>query len=545
MLHEVIAETYIPLLSILYDLRMQEVPFRLTVGVTPVLAEQLVDPDVLDAFETFLLEELQRAQADVERFQKAEHSGASSNSRHFLYLARFYADWYHNLLLSFRERFDRDLIGAFRRLQDEGYIEILTSAATHGYLPLMERDSTIYAQLKTGVTSYLRHFGRLPRGAWLPECGYRPAFYSQEGEADAVRPGLEEFLADLNLRYTVVETHAFDRSLLGDDAGGEDIGPYREVPPRKLVARVGKLDGLAGDIPSPFSPRYIQGSNVAAYARDAHTGRQVWSASDGYPGDYVYREFHRKDNRSGLQYWRITGEAVSLDQKELYDPYHAFHRAREHASHFIELVQELLQSHFEQVGEPGIVVAAYDTELFGHWWFEGIPWMKEVLTRLGESEEISLTTTGEYLEAYPPEETIALPEGSWGQGGGHSTWLNATTEWMWPLVHGAERRMERLVARYPDTEGDRLAILKQLARELLLLQSSDWPFLLNTGQAAEYATARFQEHLARFNRLALLVDRDSLSEDERTFLQECQRLDNPFFNIDYRAFMARGEMPEP
>lgn len=535
MLHEAMAETYLPLLNTLYDLRAEGVPFRATVGITPILAEQLADADVLDHFETFLLEEIERAHDDVERFQKAEAS--AREAAHLLYLARFYEEWYRNLLQAFRERFRRDLVGAFHLLQDEGFIDVLTSAATHAYLPLMERDSTIYAQLRTGVTSYLRHFGRLPRGIWLPECGYRPGFLKAEGGREVVKPGLEEFLAELNLGYTFVETHAIERGRLTGKAAGDVVGPYGGLPKRKLLVPLEEGQGAAER--TTFRPYYIQASTVAVFGRDARTGKQVWSASEGYPGDFVYREFHRKDDVSGLQYWRVTGDGVGLGEKDLYDPYHAFHRAQEHAAHFVEVVREHLLGYWARSGRPGIVVAAYDTELFGHWWFEGIGWLKEVFVRLAREPDVAPTTAGQYLEQFPPEEAIVLPEGSWGKGGDHSTWLNPETEWMWPLIHEAERRMEQLVARFPDAEGERLEVLKQAGRELLLLESSDWPFLIDTGQAVAYATDRFQGHLARFNRLCLLAEKPFLDDADRDYLQECQRLDNPFLNLDYRVFAAR------
>ncbi len=536
MLHETIAETYVPLLNILYDLRAEGHPFRLTLGITPILAEQLADADVLDHFETFLMEEVQRAEADVRRFQEGE----GSDSGHLLYLARFYEEWYRHLLHSFRERFGRDLVGAFRLLQDEGIVEIVTSAATHGYLPLLARDSTIYAQLKTGVTSYLRHFGRLPRGVWLPECGYRPAARREPG--GETKPGIEAFLAELNLRYTFGDTQAIMRGYRSGRFIGDTIDPYsRDRAERRSVD--GPADVARTAERSTLRPYTIQSSNVALYGRDDRTGTQVWSASVGYPGDFAYREFHRRDDRSGLQYWRVTGERVDLGQKELYDPYNAFHRAQQHAAHFVRVVRGLLGSYYEQRAQPGIVVAMYDTELFGHWWFEGIRWLKEVLVILGRDPEVALTTAGEYLEQWPPREEIAVPEGSWGRGGDHSTWYNPRTEWMWPLIHEAERRMEALVARFPDAEGVRLEVLKQAAREALLLQSSDWSFLIGTGQAAEYATERFQGHLARFERLALLAEKEALDEDERAYLQKCQHLDNPFLNVDYRLFAAReGQM---
>lgn len=537
MLHETIAETYLPLLNCLYDLRAEGVPFRLTLGMTPILVEQLADGDVLDHFESFLLEELERAEEDVARFERAEKEAADERSGHFLYLARFYVDWHRNILQSFRERFRRDLVGAFRLLQDEGWIEITTSAATHGYLPLLERDSTIYGQLKTGVTSYLRHFGRLPRGIWLPECGYRPAYYKSLDGGEIVKPGLEEFLAGLNLRYTFTDTHSIERGRLSGKVVGDVIGPYGLPVARRLVAL--PAEESVQTERTTFRPYFIQSSNVAVFGRDERTGKQVWSASEGYPGDFVYREFHRKDDRSGLQYWRVTGDGVDLGAKDLYDPYNAYHRAQEHAAHFVEVVREHLRAYHQRSGRPGIITAAYDTELFGHWWFEGLSWMKEVLLRLSGDPDVALTTAGEYLELHPPEESINLPEGSWGKGGDHSTWLNQATAWMWPLIHEAERRMEALVARFPDATGERLEALKQAARELLLLQSSDWPFLVDTGQAVEYAVERFQGHLARFNRLTLLLDEETLEEEDHLFLQECQHLDNPFLNVDYRVFAGR------
>lgn len=537
MLHEAVAETYLPLLNVLYDLRAEGIPFHLTIGITPILAEQLADPDVLDHVETFLLQELEQAQEDVARFSAQKGDQAA----HFLYLARFYEDWYTNILKSFRERFRRDLIGAFRLLQDEGWIEIVTCAATHAYLPLVERDSTIYAQLKVGVMSYLRHFGRLPRGIWLPECGYRPAYYKTYQGQEILKPGLEEFLAELNLRYTFTDTHGIERSRLSGKVLGDVIGPYGGPPKRKLV--VPPPEGEEAVERTTFRPYYIQSSNVAVYGRDERTGKQVWSASEGYPGDFLYREFHRKDDRSGLQYWRVTGDRVDLGQKDLYDPYHAFRQAQSHAAHFVEVVREHLGSYYRRSGRPGIIVAAYDTELFGHWWFEGPLWMKEVLSRLSRDPEVALTTAGRYLEEHPPEEAIVLPESSWGKGGDHSTWLNPDTEWMWPLIHEAERRMESLVARFPDARGERLEVLKQTARELLLLESSDWPFLIDTRQAPEYAANRFQGHLARFNRLALLAEKEVLDEEDRNFFRECLRLDNPFLNMDYRLFADRESSP--
>lgn len=526
MLHEAIAETYVPLLNALFDLKDEGCEPYLTIGLTPILLEQLSDPDVLDHFEVYLLEKLTLVEADVRRHKK-------NGDGHLLYLAQFYLDWYRNILESFAERYGRDLVAAVRQLQDEGNLDVVTSAATHGYLPLMERNSTIYAQLKVGAEAYWRHLGRAPRGVWLPECGYRPAFI----QSGAYKPGLEEFLGELNLGYFFTDTSVVVGGRLVGKVAGDVIGPYGGLPKRKLVVRADERPEAKQR--TTMRPYYVHSANVAVYGRDERTGLQVWSAAHGYPGDFLYREFHRKDAHSGLQYWRITGAQVDLSQKAFYDPYPAVNQVRMHAEHFVSLIVDEVSNYYEATGKPGIVVSAYDTELFGHWWFEGIVWLKEVLRHLDKNETVELTTAGDYLETHPPEEVITLPESSWGQGGGHWTWMNPDTEWMWPLIHNAELRMEQLVASRPEAEGQMRDVLNQAARELLLLESSDWPFLISTGQAKEYASGRFQQHLARFNHLAAIADSGVVTDTDIRFLTGIAELDNPFPDIDYRIFGAR------
>ena len=526
MLHEAMAETYIPLVNALFELKDEGCQPRLTIGLTPILLEQMSDPDVLDHFELYVQERLALVAADLKRHK-------DNDDGHLLYLAEFYREWYQGILESFRDRYGRDLVSAFRRLQDEGNLDILTSAATHGYLPLAERNSTIHAQLQVGIETYRRHFGCAPRGIWLPECGYRPAFTQDKVE----KPGVEEFLAQSSLGYFFTDTHVILGGRLVGKVAGDAVGPYGGLPKRKLVARADERPEAVQR--TTMRPYYVRAADVAVYGRDERTGLQVWSAAHGYPGDFLYREFHRKDAHSGLQYWRITGAQTDLGQKGLYDPRSAMNQVQIHADHFVRLIVDEVGDYYEATEQPGIVVSAYDTELFGHWWFEGIIWLKEVLRRLDRHETVELTTAGDYLEAYPPTEVVSLPESSWGEGGGHWTWMNPDTEWMWPLIHDAELRMERLVTRHPDAKGQMRTVLNQAARELLLLVSSDWPFLISTGQAKEYASGRFQQHLARFQHLASIADSEVVTDADHHLLKSITALDNPFPTIDYRIFAAR------
>lgn len=522
-LHEAASETYLPLLVALLALRERGIPFRLTITMTPVLLEQLADPLIREHLEEFLKDKIHRAEEDMKRLEKEEHQA---------HLARFYRERYQGLLEGFSS-LGGDLLGGFRRLQEEGYVEMVASAATHAYLPLLERDSSIFAQLKTGVEGYRHHFRREPRSLWLPECGYRPGFFADKGGKPCVRPGLEAFLEKLGIGLFFVETHLIEGGEPVGKARGEVLGPYGNIPRRFLVPPPSHREPT---LKSTYLPYRVWGARVAAIGRNNRTGMQVWSADRGYPGDFRYREFHKKDGVSGLQYWKVTGAGLDLAYKDLYSPEEARQAVAEHSEHYSRLVEELLGSFHRETGRYGIILAAYDTELFGHWWFEGVGWLAQVLEKLSTSTVVEPTTASSYLEAHPPEDVLALPEGSWGQAGGHFTWDNGETRWVWPLIHEAERRMEGLVARHPQAQGPLLEGLSQAGRELLLLQSSDWPFLITTGQAREYATLRFQEHLQRFHSLARMAEAGEIKEPDLQLCRDFWERDRVFPYLDYHYF---------
>jgi len=530
-IHEAIADTYIPILDSLNELVDEGIDFKLTIGITPILAEQLADESIINNFIQYAAERAAWASNDVARFEEEGNHQAKE-------LAKFYHHWYARHLTNFRDRYNRDILGAFKTLQDAGYLEIATSAATHGYLPLLSRDSSVYGQIRTGVEVYRRRFGREPKAIWLPECAYRPA-YEESGNGSVTRPGLESFLASQGLEVFFSETHTVEGGRPVGKAAGEAIGLYGAVQRRYKVT---VTEDTQTDPGTTFQAYWVGDApgQVAVLGRNNRTGQQVWSGTYGYPGDYWYREFHRKDSVSGLQYWRIGGADVDLGQKPLYEPAEAQKRVVDHAAHFAHLVEELLTGYASETGKFGIISSAYDTELFGHWWFEGADWLKHVLRRLSRSEVVELTTASRIIDEHAPERVLALPESSWGAGGGHFTWLNPDTEWMWPVIHKAERQMEELVAAYPNAAGIQRDVLNQAARELLLLESSDWPFLVTTGQAKEYAIERFNEHVSRFEALAeFAAAGENLTDEQRAHLAELHEADNPFAAIDYREFAER------
>ncbi|UCF60235.1 MAG: DUF1957 domain-containing protein [Anaerolineaceae bacterium] len=521
-LHEAASETYVPLLDALYGLHEQGLPIHLTLTLTPILLEQLADEDVRRNFVTYLDDRIASATADIPRFE-------TNGDTHFAYLASFYRDWYLGIRTSFTERYGGNLVPAFRQLQSEGVIEIVTCAATHGYLPLLERDESINLQLTTAIQSYRRHFGRDPRSIWLPECAYRPGYYTKQG---IERPGLEDFLAQQGIKLFFTETHLIEGGKPVGVAAGEAIGPYGNVIRRYLVP----FSDVQLDQPaSTYQPHYVTQPQVAVLGRNNRTGLQVWSAEWGYPGEFDYREFHKKDGISGMQYWRVTGPRVDLADKDAYHPDWAANKVEKHADHYAQLVEELLTTYQGETGQTGIISAIYDTELFGHWWFEGVDWIREVLRRLATSEVVELTTASDYVENHPPSTVLNLPEGSWGAGGTHFVWDNADTRWMWPIIHAAENRLHEAVEAHATARGAIRHILDQAARELLLLQSSDWPFLVTTGQAREYSIHRFRQHVDRFNMLLDELDQEHPREELAADFWEKDKI---FPEIDYRWFQA-------
>lgn len=504
--HEAILGTYLPLLGLLHDLRDDGVPYRITIGLTPPLVEQLVDADIQKRFVEYVDDQIKRADLDAKRFGGNGDSGLGA-------LAMFYRSLFRTQRAAFLDRFDRDVVGAFADLARTGHVEILTSAATHGYLPLLD-PASVHAQLAVGTRTTRKRTGIDPRGIWLPECAYAP--------------GLEQILEEYGI------THFFtDPALLGG---------------KRLVARghtfKGRRSGDASDAPladpnavDVLRPYLVRKSSVVAIARHDKVAGQVWSAMMGYPGDAAYREFHRKDDKSGLRYWRVTDVKVGLGGKSAYSPGDAFERVRAHADHFVGLVRDTLAERPEKTGSA-LLTVTFDAELFGHWWFEGIDWLGRVLRELAARGPRPVTAA-EYIAGDPPRERVELQEGSWGKNNDHTTWLNEKTEWMWTELARMANEMTslRLVSI---SGGLRERAARQAARELLLAQSSDWPFLVTTGQAADYAVERFRSHALRFRRSAEIALRGTA--DDEVELRSLERADNPFADASPADFSVAGTL---
>ncbi|HET9328693.1 MAG TPA: 1,4-alpha-glucan branching protein domain-containing protein [Candidatus Eisenbacteria bacterium] len=539
-LNEAAAETYLPLWRLLEKRARSGQPLGVALGLTPVLCEQLAHPDFTKEFATYLETKLEAAREDRAALSRTGESEMAA-------LAERWETFYRASLEDFLGPHGSNLVARFRRLEERGAIEIITCGATHGYLPLLSSDAAAEEQLRVAVATHRRHFGRAPRGVWLPECAYRPAgpwpspVMERAGSlprARRERAGIESLLARHGLEYFFVDTHLV--------SGGKPLGVYADrFEALRHLARETDASTAPAIARRPYVPyRVGDEARVCCFGRDPETALQVWSGEHGYPGDGVYLDFHKKRFPGGHRYWRVTHPKADLAEKQVYQPGAAEARAPEHARHFVELLVRTLSQDATRGAQP-IACAMFDTELFGHWWFEGPQFLGAVIDAAAQAG-VQPQLPSAYLRDHPADHVISLSEGSWGEGGGHQVWLNADTRWTWDHVHRSEERYERLVrdavGRPADPLLDRL--LAQAGRELLLLEASDWQFLITTVAARDYAEQRLSAHATDFDRLAVLAERriqmGSLNQGDENFLSDCERRDSVFAEYDWRGHPAAG-----
>ncbi len=501
-LYEAITETYIPLIQIYEGLIADGIGFRVTMSLTPPLVAMLRDPLLQDRYVKHLDKLIELSEKEMDR---------TGDQPHFHGLALMYNKRFHDSKKIFVDQYQKDLVLAFKKFQDIGCLEIVTSCATHGYLPILNvNPSSARAQVKTGVEFYEKTFGRSPKGIWLPECAYAS--------------GVDEILKEFGIRYFFVDTH-----------------------------------GIVNATPAPrysvYAPLYSP-SGVAAFGRDTESSKQVWSSKEGYPGDPDYREYYKDIGyeldfdyikpyihpegiriNTGMKYWKITGD---FDYKEAYRPDWAREKAAIHAGNFLFNRQKQIEHLSAHMDRKPIIVSPYDAELFGHWWFEGPMWIDFLIRKTAyDQNTVEMITPSEYLFEYPTNQMAQPAASSWGHKGFSEYWLNETNDWIYPHLHKAGQRMLELAEKFSmyleeGFQGDlKRRALNQAARELLLAESSDWPFIMKTGTMVPYAEKRVKQHVHRFTRLYNDLNNDTVDED---WLAEVERRDNIFYDMDCAAY---------
>ncbi|MFH1641006.1 MAG: 1,4-alpha-glucan branching protein domain-containing protein [Candidatus Omnitrophota bacterium] len=492
-LFEAITETYIPLIKVFERLSQDKVDFRLTISLTPTLISMLTDGLLQERYLKHINRLIELSHKEVERTRWQQDFQHLANT----YLCTFYEA--RNVF----ERYGRNLVNAFKGFQDAGKLEIITCAATHGYFPLMEVvPQSVRAQIKTAVSHYESVFGRKPRGIWLPECGYRP--------------GDDEIIKEAGLKYFFTDSH-------------------------------GVLHGAPRPKYGVFAPVYCK-SGVACFGRDLESSKQVWSSIEGYPGDYLYREFYRDIGfdldyeyirpyihpdgvriNTGIKYYRITGS----DNKQSYNPHLAQEKAAQHAGNFMFNRKEQVEYLFSFMHKKPMIVSPYDAELFGHWWYEGPMWLDFLIRKIYfDQKTIRMITPSEYLSENPRNQVVTPSMSSWGWKGYNEMWLQGPNDWIYRHLDQASERMTELARDFSrkNPNGILKRALNQALRELLLAQSSDWAFIMATGTHISYAIRRTKDHLLRFTALYEQIKSGSIDEG---WLSDIEWKDNIFPDIDY------------
>ncbi len=497
-LFEAMTECYLPLIGVLDRLHADNVDYRLTLSLSPTLMSMLRDDLLQTRYLKYLHSRLELAEKEIIRTRKQPE---------YQKLARLYRHFFLNALNIYQDRYQGDLLEAFKKHQATSKLELITTAATHGFLPLLNVSETaVRNQINTGIATFKANFGHAPTGFWLPECGYYP--------------GLETVLAEAGIEYFFVDSH-------------------------------GVMDASQQPSNGVYAPIDC-GNGVAAFARDPESSQQVWSGQEGYPGDSDYREYYsdigferemdyiapyildgKTRINTGIKYRRVTGGNLP---KEIYNPRQARAKAREHAQDFIEKRRHQIDLLGASMDRPPMIVAPYDAELFGHWWFEGAYWLECVLRLASEKTSgVQLTGCGDYLKQQPAPQVATPAASTWGDQGYSGYWINETNGWIYPLLHKAEAEMEKLAR---DVQGLALTplqtrALNQAARSILLAQASDWPFIMKSGTTIDYANKRITDHLARFNYLHDSFRKNRINE---RYLTALEIMDNIFPDIDFRDY---------
>ena len=499
-LFEAMTECYIPLIGVLDRLQHDDIAYRLTLSLSPPLITMLRDELLQGRYLKHLKRLIELAEKEIVRTRKQPE---------YQKLARLYRRFFLNTLDTYQNGYQGDLLKAFVKHHASGRLELITCAATHGFLPLLGINETaVRRQIAVGMATFQTHLGFAPTGFWLPECGYYP--------------GLETLLSDAGIGYFFVDTHSIQNA---------SQTPLHDV----------------------YAPLDC-GNGVAAFARDPESSEQVWSSKQGYPGDFDYREYYRDigfdleldyiapyilegsiRTHTGIKYHRVTGEDRP---KELYEPKKALAKAKLHAQDFINKRRQQIDALSAAMDKPPIIVAPYDAELFGHWWCEGPYWLEAVLRLCSEpGQGIETISCSDYLTQQPPPQVAKPSASTWGDQGYSSYWINESNDWIYPYLHQASLQLENFIAELEGLtlNGLQERALNQAVRSLLLAQASDWPFIMKSGTTIDYANKRITDHLARFN---FLLDNVMKGKIDERYLTALEIMDNIFPDINFRHYRS-------
>ena len=505
-LMEAMLETYLPLLRTFSRLEESQVAWKMTMSFSPPLVAMLRDEYLQKKYDLYIENLLDLLGKEKKR---------NIYDPHLSYLT----EYYEKNILELHKIFDRNqknILNEFKKHFEKGNLEIITTPATHGFLPLMESEpSSVKAQISNGRRSHRETWGKDPKGIWLSECGYYP--------------GLEWILEDNGIKYFFCDSH-----------------------------------GILNANPRPkfgvHAPVEV-GGGVFAFARDPISSRQVWSSVEGFPGDHRYREYYRDIGydleweyirphlpdvgirvNTGIKYHRITGKT---DHKDYYHPDWAMEACGNQAEHFLQsrIAETEGLSKFNK--QNPVLVSPFDAELFGHWWYEGPLFLEFLFKKMHFHQDLVVSSHAlDVVSEIPKIQSVKMEMCSWGENGYNEVWLNPGNDWIYRHLLNASIEMREQSFKFQNTKVEGLVrILNQMGRELLLAQSSDWAFIIKTGTMVEYAERRTVEHIQNFLSLVEILNRYSpeASKIEEADFQVCKALEEatPIFpSLHFKDYLS-------
>ncbi len=532
-LNEAVAECYIPLLNVFNDLLNEGIKPNVTLDISPILCEQMENPDFKHIFVKYCDQKIEAAKIDREDFKRWGYDP------HHIWLTEFWENWFSARKSDFIEKYNSSIIQALKELQDKDAIEIMTCGATHGYFPLLGYDKSINLQVKAAVENYQKYFGRRPRGIWLPECAYRPAYFWKSLIPVApfnqkhFRRGIEEFLHHHQIDYFVTDQKLLEES--------KPIGAFDSE--KKFFNTV--LSPFFQSTPWNFdknplrtylvsSGDEVERGTAGIFTRHRDLSMLVWSGEIGYPGEPDYLDFHKKHLKSYLRYWRVTDNKADMMYKNLYHPDWIWKKIDLQTNHFIHHIENTVNYYKNLTNKFATLTTPFDTELFGHWWFEGPEFIRNLIRGIHHSPWVNMVKASQQYDLLNPQEVISIPEGSWGENNNHDVWMNDGNKWTWEQIYNDELRLNNILSstKLDNIDNHSKRILLQALRELMLMQSSDWQFLIFTQSAKDYAEQRFFFHHSDFNKLCDIAQKslkgEILSDEEWLYVEEIEERDAVF-----------------
>jgi 1,4-alpha-glucan branching enzyme len=505
-LSEVVCESYLPILEVIHDLHQEGIRPTISFDFSPILLAQLSHSNALSIFTEYVKQQIEQSEKDLEKFSKIPDAVQN------IPMGEFWKSFYKERLHTLHGMNDSSIIERFRIAEKDGLIETMTCGLTHAYLPLLDSEQSTRMQIASSVKLHKHYFDDAPSALFLPECGYAPKLIGEDGEYY-----LEDIILEQSINLIILDQQHSMKYV-------ESEHPAVKILPETL---------------RPLSQVRLQktykNQSLKVIIRHKSASDKVWSEKSGYPSHSAYLDFHKREFDSTLRYWKVTNNQEYPQEKYPYKMADAKKQAQIDAKEYVEYLEKLALSYTEQVNETGVICLAFDTELFGHWWFEGPEFLSNFIREMNRSDILSLEFPSE-IQWNDSIHTVQCSAGSWGMNGTDETWKNESTRWLLDNMHDAEQRFENRVNSIDTNDQLEKRIMDQAGRELLLMQASDWPFLITKNQASDYAKERFMQHHYYFTSLIAFFDLIKsgkvLTNDQETLLARIEQVDDIFQTID-------------